>query len=88
MDVGGDVVHVNLRTGRGDIECAVGVLRAAGQPEFQTFLIFDSLLGALDRYGVGKVDLQIVAATVGQSGGVSVTLVSVFGRLTFTVYGA
>ena len=69
MDVGGDVVHVNLRTGCGDIECAVGVLRAAGQPEFQTFLIVDSLLGALDRYSVGKVDLQIVAATVGQSGG-------------------
>ena len=69
MDVGGDVVHVDLLAGRGDIECAVGVLRAAGQPEFQTFLIFDSLLGALDRYGVGKVDLQIVAATVGQSGG-------------------
>ena len=66
MDVGGDVVHVDLLAGRGDIECAVGVLRAAGQPELQTFLIINGLLGALDRYGVGEVDRQVVAVAVGQ----------------------
>ena len=69
VDVGDDSVYVDRVASRGNIERAEGLLLAAGQPKLQSLLIVDGLLCALDLDGVGEVDLQIVAAAVGQRSG-------------------